>query len=113
MENSENHLGEEQNPIPDYEFANQVSTGAIVRLLVKKGVLSMDEILKEERIVRAQAAVIFQTVDGEDGQPKERFAYLKSIAARHRWLRRMTSFLFGWQWKKRTVKEAAEKITVE
>jgi hypothetical protein len=113
MENSESHLGEEKNPIPDYEFANQVSPGTIVRLLVKKGILSMDEVLREERIVRGQAAVISHSVDREDDQQGQRFAYLKNIAARHRLLRRTTSFLFGWKWKKRAVRESAQKTTLE
>jgi hypothetical protein len=109
MEDSERNLGEKTNPIPDYEFANQVSSGTIVRLLVKKGILRLDEILREERIVRGQTAVVTSSVDEGDGQPKQRLAYLKNMAARHRLLRRVTSLLFGWQWKKRTVKETAQK----
>ena len=82
----------------DYTWTDEISPSTIIRLLVEKGILTPHEIIEEERRARS----LGRKKDAR--QPNGKMAWLsipvRRLASKHRWSRRLTSFLFGWQWKK-------------
>ncbi|MBN1996862.1 hypothetical protein JW935_04860 [candidate division KSB1 bacterium] len=89
-----------RSPKPDISFASEISTAALVRLLVAKGVLNIEELLAEEKDLRAHPA--------GKSQDREKPSRLRQFAARHKWSRRLTSFLFGWKWQKKSNRKNIE-----
>ena len=82
--------------VPDRSFAQEISTATLVKLLVAKGVLSVSELLEEEKQSRSHPVPHQDQEQGEVHKNK----WFRRWAARHRWSRRLTSTLFGWQWRK-------------
>ncbi len=83
-----------QSRKPDLSFANEISTAALVRLLVSRGVLNIEELVAEEKKLRA-----FSSGKIPSGHKTSK---LRQMAARYRWSRRLTSLLFGWKWYKKS-----------
>jgi hypothetical protein len=84
--------------IPDHSFAQEISTATVVRLLISKGIISLQEILEEEKKTRSHSN-FHQTFEANiTGHHKNKG--IRRLAAKRRWTRRLTSFLFGWQWRK-------------
>ena len=77
--------------VPDFSFADRISVATLVRLLISKGILSADEIVKEEQRTRSNEI---------PERDYSRSGRLKRLSARFRWSRRLTSLFFGWEWKK-------------
>jgi hypothetical protein len=84
--------------VPDREFAGAISIETLVKLLVSKGLLSVHELLEEEKKTRTS------TLQQEPHHPEltetSKNRGLRHLAAKHRWSRHITSLIFGWQWKK-------------
>jgi hypothetical protein len=107
MASSKDNLEEFENSsanTPDHSFVQEISTATVVKLLISKGVLSLQEILDEEKKTRSHS-VSHPTAEAIlTGHHKNRG--IRKLAAKHRWSRRLTTTLFGWQWRKtRTVTE--------
>jgi|GEM_PF-7051249 len=101
--------------LPDMDFTNEISTAALVRLLVKKGIVSSSEVLEAERQNREEAQQLKESAAEPlpddykaDSTKKKRHHYhdyrkhstLKNWASRKKWRRRLTTLLFGWHWRK-------------
>ena len=87
---------------PDFDFAGEISTIALVRVLVKKGIVTPAELRDEERDRRDSiTSTIRMREHGHDlhDHPDHR-PRLKRWAAKKHWRRRLTRLLFGWKWKK-------------
>jgi hypothetical protein len=84
--------------VPDREFASAISIETLVKLLVSKGLLSVHELLEEEKKTRASTLQQEPPDPEHAGSSKNRG--LRRLAAKHRWSRHITSLFFGWQWKK-------------
>lgn len=101
--------------LPDMDFTSEISTAALVRLLVKKGIVTSSEVLEAERQNREEAQQYKESVAEpssesreSDASKKTRHHYhdyrkhstLKNWASRKKWRRRLTTMLFGWHWRK-------------
>lgn len=84
---------------PDTAFLKEISTAALVDLLIKKGIVNPAELLQQERELRyvsadtGTARSYRKKKHGEEG-------LLRRWASRRRWSRRLTTALFRWKWKK-------------
>jgi len=89
-------------PLPDFTFANRISTGTLVRLLIRKGILSIEELVKEERQAKEFREQLGKKPDSFHliSHHRHNQSRFKRFTARHKWARKLTSFLFGWEWKK-------------
>ena len=93
--------------VPDYSFAQEISTATVVKLLVSKGILSLQEILEEEKKTRSHSIINPATTKDKTGHQKNHG--IRKLASKYRWSRRVTSLIFGWQWKKsKTVLDTAK-----
>ena len=81
----------------DLSFSSEISTAALVRLLVRKGIVTPAELLEEERRNRLSL-----TAPSEDSASRTHLSKsrLKRWAAKRRWTRRLTHRLFGWEFKR-------------
>ncbi len=85
---------EESRPV-DLSFSSEISAAALVNILVRKGVLLPSELIEEERRLRALNEIgEARKYSGHSG------SRLKRWAAKRRWSRRLTHFLFGWEFKR-------------
>lgn len=87
-------------PKLDQTFSNEISTATLVKLLIRKNVLSPSEILEEERETRRLKIDEHNKTHAKLQKHKHKRARFKKWASKHRWSRRLTSKLFGWEWKK-------------
>ena len=93
--------------VPDFSFAQEISTATVVRLLVSKGIVSLKEILEEEKNTRAHMTM--HAAEETNPPAHHKHKCIRRLAAKHRWSRRLTSLLFGWQWRKsRTAPSSSE-----
>ncbi len=84
----------------DVSFSNEISTTTLVKLLVRKGILTTKEVLEEERLTRLQQHIVDANLEHEHSVKKKKMPRFKQWASRHRWSRRVTARLFGWEWKR-------------
>jgi len=98
IEENNNIFGQYTEIDIDDEFANSVTLASLVKILVSKGIVTVEELLSVERHNRDfhHSSESYSTVH----KTKRKGNLLKRIAVRHRWSRRLTTRLFGWQWKK-------------
>lgn len=84
----------------------------VTRLLIRKGVISVDELAQEvaeqrRREIEQHAQFVWALAEQKArehhsthrGYRRPR-SWLKRVMARRRWTRRLGTFLFGWKWKK-------------
>ena len=90
----------EPGSLPDFSFANQISPGTLVRLLIRKGILTVEEIIDEEKKAREHSQTKIPPHSFQATQ-RHRHAFLKRFFARYKFTRKLSSRLFGWEWKKR------------
>ena len=84
----------------DYEFANSVSLATLVKLLVAKGFIKVDELLEVERKFRKHNQSLSSRGHLANSEKQNHKRLLKRVAAKRRWSRKVTTRLFGWHWKK-------------
>lgn len=82
--------------------ADEISMGTVVNMLIEKGICSADELLALEGKIREQQVYNKSTsiVEIKKNYNRGRFPGLKRIMSKHRWSRRLGTWLFGWKWKK-------------
>lgn len=90
---------DKKNFPPDYSFSNEISTATLVKVLIRKGILTPSEILDEERNTRLDILEEYNKTK-KIKKHRHKRSKLKKWAARHRWSRRLTTKIFGWEWKK-------------
>ncbi|MDZ7372593.1 MAG: hypothetical protein ONB23_01365 [candidate division KSB1 bacterium] len=88
-----------------------VSLESVLRVLVRRGIVSPAEIAQEEEARRERrrareeelrkmlAVQQAQTLVHDSSYRRPR-SWLKRVMAKRRWTRRLGTFLFGWKWKK-------------
>ncbi|RPH99351.1 MAG: hypothetical protein EHM72_11250 [Calditrichaeota bacterium] len=81
----------------DLSFSTEISTATLVKLLIQKGIVSPAEIIEEERQMRFLKLHSDAT---ESYTTKHHHSKLKKWAVKHRWSRRLTHRLFGWEFKR-------------
>jgi hypothetical protein len=81
----------------DLSFSSEISTATLTKLLIQKGIISPAEIIEEERKMRF---LKLYTDAYEPEATKHHHSRLKKWAVKHRWSRRLTHFLFGWEFKR-------------
>ncbi len=86
-------------PEPDAAFLKEISTATLARLLIKKGILSPSEILQQEREIRSGMPDFYESRP-RAGKRHGKTGRIRRWAAKRRWRRRLTSKVFGWEWKK-------------
>lgn len=96
----------EQSSKIDQAFSSQISSAALVSVLIRKGVVSAAELLEEERRLRAANRSEHAPNEGEHVHHRSR---LKRWASKRRWSRRLTHFLFGWEFKRVRVESSKSK----
>lgn len=83
----------------DYEFIQSISLASLIRILVDKGVISTEELLKYELEYKNFKGNRHH-VDSDNNQHHSRLHLFKRWASKRRWSRNLTNRLFGWEWKK-------------
>lgn len=93
---------EQENATPDFEFSGEISSTALVRVLIKKGIVTSDELINEERERRDSIFSTIRTRDRDRTEHEDHIHHsrLKNWASKKRWRRRITGLLLGWKWKK-------------
>ncbi len=94
-----------RNDVSDFQFvpnADVISLETMVHMLVTKGVCTAEELfILEGRVQdlnhRSHATNV---VSIQNQYNRGRFSGLKKAMSKHRWTRRLGTFLFGWKWKK-------------
>lgn len=82
----------------DLSFSTEISTATLVKLLVRKGLLAPSELVEEERQTRLnQKDSAGESTYTNDHHKRARF---KRWASKHKWSRRLTRRLFGWDFKR-------------
>jgi hypothetical protein len=98
-----NNGASKHNHTVDYEFANSVSLAALVKTLISKGIITIDELITSEREFRHQNNINSKAEMNSSlvkKKIKRKKSLLRRYAVRHRWSRRLTTRLLGWHWKK-------------
>jgi len=82
--------------------AEEISLETVINLLVKKGVLSADELFSLEDQMREyrQYKNDVKYMKIKNNYDRGRFPKLKKSMSKRKWSRRLGSMLFGWKWKK-------------
>ena len=87
-----------------YPIADIVSLETVVNLLIRKGVLTPEELYEEEQNLRRDLEKIKQTRPVEidrNGVPNTKKGnWLKRKMSKRLWTRRLGTSLFDWKWKK-------------
>lgn len=98
---TEETAGQDQsdNPIPN---ADEISVETLINLLVKKGIITSDELFMFEGKLREEKHQLKHAnyVKIKNYHDRGRFPRLNKFMSRYRWSRRLGTFLFGWKWKK-------------
>ncbi len=84
----------------DISFSDEISTTTLVKLLVRKGILTTKEVLEEERVTRLHNQVIDAKIEHHIANKHRKHSRFKKWASKHKWSRRLTARLFGWEWKR-------------
>ena len=103
MKEIEKDSQESSKRILDFSFANEISVATLVRLLVKKGIFTVDEVVSEEVKTRSK-----KSDSSQDESRQRKSSRLKRFASRHRWSRQLTASIFGWHWKRVKVRSTSE-----
>lgn len=91
-----------ENPLEDDAWVEEISQKTVIKVLLKKGVVTARELLDAEKQNRAHPShKSFQS----SHRPN---SWIKRFAAHYRWSRRLTHLLFGWDWKR--VKASPEEL---
>lgn len=90
----------EYSTFPDVSFSEEISTATLVKLLVRKGIFTTNEIIDEERQTRLSQQIALNRMSNHTSQKKRKQSWFKRWAGKKRCRRRLTSLLFGWEWKK-------------
>lgn len=94
-------------------IADSISKEALVRLLVKKGVCSINELYEEEQklkdsISENEPLPLVQIPSFKETGLRvhhhKKMSWLKRKMVKRHWTRRLGTALFGWEWKKVRVK---------
>lgn len=82
--------------------ADEISLETLINLLAQKKLITVDELFSLESRMRdyKQYRNDVSYVNIKNNYDRGRFPELKKTMSRHRWSRRLGSFLFGWKWKK-------------
>lgn len=83
----------------DYEFIHSISLTTLIRILVDKGVISTEELLKYE-LDYNNTKVNRHHYDSGNNHHHSNLRWFKRWASKRRWSRNLTTRLFGWEWKK-------------
>lgn len=83
----------------DYEFIHSISLASLIRLLVDKGVITTEDLLKYELEYKNFKANRHHN-DFGNNHHHSHLRWLKRLASKRRWSRNLTARLFGWEWKK-------------
>jgi hypothetical protein len=95
------------NSAEDYSFSGEISTATLIRLLISKGIFTSEEIIAAEKKQRTRRRRPTHSDSYHRSQQKPvKSSLLKRFISRYRWLRKLTSALFGWQWKRVKVKSS-------
>jgi hypothetical protein len=94
-------------PVQDFSFANEISTSTLVRLLVRKGIFTVDEIVTEEVRERSNTSSVNRTAS--DKSQNHKTSWLRRKASHYRWSRRLTARLFGWEWRRVKVRTVSKE----
>ena len=88
----------------EYEFplADSISTSTLVNLLIRKGILSVEELIEAEskNLEFENTALQYPKIKVRR-KKKTKWRNLKKLMSRRRWSRRLGTKLFGWKWKRR------------
>jgi hypothetical protein len=84
----------------DVSFSDEISTTTLVKLLVRKGILTTKEVLEEERNTRLQQQVVEAKLEHHLEHKQKKRSRIKKWASKHKWSRRVTARLLGWEWKR-------------
>ncbi len=82
----------------DFPLADTISLRTVVNLLLRKGVVTVQELLDEESRNLAwgdESAAVKRA----EGRP-QRTRALQRLMSKHRFTRRLGTWLFGWRWKR-------------
>jgi hypothetical protein len=85
-------------PEPDTAFLKEISTAALTKLLIKKGLVTPSEILQQERELRSRD--FDHSIGQTSAKHSNKNGRVRQWASKKRWSRQLTSTLFGWEWKK-------------
>ncbi len=91
----------------DVSFSDEISTTTLVKLLVRKGILTTKEVLEEERMTRLHHQVVETKLEHHLEHKHKKRSRLKKWASKYKWSRRVTATLFGWEWKRAKSMNAA------
>jgi len=82
--------------------ADEISVETIANLLVKKGVVSAEELFMLEGRVREEKSRLETAnyVSVKNSHNRGRYSGFKKLMSQFRWSRRIGTLLFGWKWKK-------------
>ena len=97
--NSEDAGGQTYNPYSELLLTHQISMETLIRVLISKGIISIDELLSEQEKMNAMMLSNQADLPAHYSAIRKN-SRLKRFASKQRWSRKLTAFLFGWQWKK-------------
>ncbi|MEE4311590.1 MAG: hypothetical protein V2J62_06940 [candidate division KSB1 bacterium] len=82
--------------------ADEISVETIANLLVKKGIVSTEELFMLEGRVREEKTRLENAnyVNVKNSHIRGSYSGFKKLMSQYRWTRRLGTFLFGWKWKK-------------
>lgn len=93
------------SPLTEFKMvagADQISLETVVNMLIQKGICTTDEIFGlEKNLIKSRnlnPEVTFINI--QNPYNRGRFPGLKRAMSKHRWSRKLGSWLFGWKWKK-------------
>ena len=87
----------------EYEFplADSISTSTLVNLLIRKGFISVEELIEaESKNLEFENTAQQYTRIRVRRKKKTKWKHLKKLMSRRRWTRRLATKLFGWKWKR-------------
>jgi|GEM_PF-1495187 len=97
-------------PGEEFPIADVVSLESIVKLLIRKGICTPEELYQEEQRRQIELESMSQShgvgtardsVNGSNGLSHGRNAgWMKRKMSKRRWTRRLGTKFFGWEWKK-------------
>lgn len=82
----------------DFPLADTISLRTVVNLLLRKGVVTVQELLDEEsrNLAWGDEAPAAEPTETR----RERTRRLKRLMSKRRFTRRLGTWLFGWRWKR-------------
>lgn len=82
--------------------ADVISLEAVINMLVKKNICSVEELFRLEGKIREQNKNLNKAnfISTQSNHEQSGHSGLKRIMGKRRWTRRIGKTLFGWKWKK-------------